>query len=379
MIKKTLFLLLVFLNLLFYFFQNRQVYLRKFDAAHFTKLYSQSQYVIGAKSESGIGDDGLYAFAGYYYLIQRGDPSQVNFENPPLGKYLIGLSILLFGNELVIYFFYGVALLFITFLTAKLLFKDSFWAGLAVVILSFDPFFKNSLRFSMLDLPLTLFFLSGLYFYLKANGRFRYFFTSSIFFGLSLSSKFFPGLTVLLAILIIDIFFHDRKNIISYLISLLAIPLVYLLSHLAYFYYHPSLFEFLRYQKWILVWRMGNPRVLGNILGTIFLGRYQNWWGEEGRRWIFDSEWTPFFPVFFILAFLSLPFLLRKKDKRGLVIFGLSISLLFYLAVGTVGISRYLWPVYPLILVLAIYTLRSGYSIIRPWQKLTLKRLKDVR
>lgn len=91
-------------------FAGRQVFVRTFDSEYYGKIYSESRYVRGPKSIRGIGDDGLYAFAGYYYLFQGGDVSSVNFEHPPLGKYLIGVSIFLTGNERsinIVYFIYS--------------------------------------------------------------------------------------------------------------------------------------------------------------------------------------------------------------------------------------------------------------------------------
>src|SRR3989344_4258098 len=88
MLNKYLFWFLIFIiiaKLSLFIFTHQQYFLRPFDADYFGKLYSESQYVIGERSVGGIGDDGLYAFAGYYYLFDRGDVSAVNFEHPPLG------------------------------------------------------------------------------------------------------------------------------------------------------------------------------------------------------------------------------------------------------------------------------------------------------
>src|SRR3989344_3460516 len=109
--KKTipLFIFLIsVLNLTNFWFNNLNRFQKPFDFKYFSDLYSKSQYVLGEKSIGGIGDDGLYAFSGYYYFFQKGDVSAVNFEHPPLGKYLIGLSIFLFHNELFINIIYFV-------------------------------------------------------------------------------------------------------------------------------------------------------------------------------------------------------------------------------------------------------------------------------
>ena len=63
--------------------------------------YSQSQYVLGDEALQKIDDNTLYQYAAEAYL--RGeDPTTINFEHPPLGKYLFGLSLQLFNQVLVI-------------------------------------------------------------------------------------------------------------------------------------------------------------------------------------------------------------------------------------------------------------------------------------
>lgn len=138
---------------------NQHYFLRKFDPVYMGNLYSQSQYVIGERSKGGIGDDGLYAFAGYYYLFQKGDISSVNFEHPPLGKYLIGLSILFFGNENIINIIYFFFLLLLTYKLSQILLSDRILSVLSVGILSLDSLFLDNLVRSLLDLPFTLFFV----------------------------------------------------------------------------------------------------------------------------------------------------------------------------------------------------------------------------
>lgn len=89
-------LILSLIRIFLFVYNNGKVYSKQYDHYEIGKIYSGSQYVKGPKSERPIGDDDLYAFAGYYYLLQGGDISAVNFENPPIGKYLIGFINIVF-------------------------------------------------------------------------------------------------------------------------------------------------------------------------------------------------------------------------------------------------------------------------------------------
>jgi predicted membrane-bound dolichyl-phosphate-mannose-protein mannosyltransferase len=184
--------------------RNRSFYTRKFDYDLLGQKYSKSQYIVGSGSE-GIGDDGLYAFAGYYYL-NGGDPSQVNFENPPLGKYLIGISIAFFKNENAIYIIYAFFILLTTYLISKFFFKNNIWSLFTVLILCLMRLFQiqylpvNADQYSMtmLDLPLTVFLLIGIWLMLKASVQPKLYVLANISFGLAFVSKFFPSLTLLI-------------------------------------------------------------------------------------------------------------------------------------------------------------------------------------
>lgn len=154
-----------FISNIIFFIQNQQYYTRPFDSDYFASLYSKSQYVLGPASKGGIGDDGLYAFAGYYYFFQKGDVSSVNFEHPPLGKYLIGLSIYLFHNENVVNIVYFFFLLFITYKSAFIILKDKLLSSVTVFLVSIDPLLRDHTLRSLLDLPFSLFFTTGVYFF----------------------------------------------------------------------------------------------------------------------------------------------------------------------------------------------------------------------
>jgi 4-amino-4-deoxy-L-arabinose transferase-like glycosyltransferase len=220
---------------------QQRIFTRPYNRAFFAKKYSESQYVIGSSSK-GIGDDGLYAFAGQYY-ITGGDPTRVNFENPPLGKYLIGVSILLFNNENMIYIIFAICMLVGTYLLAYLLFHDHLIAVIAVFILTISRLFQmqyiptdvDQLSITLLDLPLALFWLYGVLSFLLSKKYRGMYIISSLFFGLALVTKFFPALILFLPVFFIYLWKYRRRDIVIWLSSLILIPLIYVLSYSRFF------------------------------------------------------------------------------------------------------------------------------------------------
>ena len=102
-----------------------------------------------------MGDPELYAYAGWRQ-VQGDDPTVINPEMPPLGKYLLGFSILVFGNQKIQALFFGLGLLGMVFLLGKEVLKDKTWALVPVFFLVRDRIFLEDLIASMLDLPFAL-------------------------------------------------------------------------------------------------------------------------------------------------------------------------------------------------------------------------------
>lgn len=333
------------------------------------EIYSNSQYIKGSETKGGIGDDGLYAVAGYYLFFDNGDPTQVNFENPPLGQYLIGLSIYIFKNERAINLIYALFYIVLIYLLGKELFSRNI-ALFAILVLSLDPLFHEHLIASLLDLPQSLFILGAFYFFLKALKNPSYFWVSSFFWGCAFSTKFFPGIIFLLGICAIWCYHMQKKYIIHFLISLCLIPAVYLASYTVYFTNH-TFMDFINFHKWMIVWRAGNPRVFGNIIVNLLTGYYRNWW--EPVAWLKTQTWTIFRPILTIGSVASILFLkgIHKERRMHVIYFYWSIIIfLLYISIGTTGVDKYIFPIYPFILLFGSYSLVVLYSSLK--QKMSL-------
>lgn len=350
----------IILNLTFFLFVNRDRFLRPFDPVYFSKLYSESQYVVGSGSQ-GIGDDGVYAFAGYYYLFQKGDPSQINFEHPPLGKYLIGLSIFLFNNENAINIFYFILILATTYKLGKIILKDNLLALSAVWLVSINRIMLENLNLSLLDLPFILFILLGLYFFIKGLNKPQGLYISSIFWGLVFSTKFFPALVLFFSLFTLIILFYKSNLLFTFLKSSLLIPIIYLVTHTAFFIYHPSLVEFLRHKKWMVDWWTGSPVTIGNIWRNIFTGSYIDSVGDLK----FTRFWNLMIPTVAVLSLTRLrKNLLKEKNLPILTIYSFCIVYLIYLTFFNNGILKFYMHLYPLLVIMAIDNLRIIYKQI---------------
>lgn len=355
------------LYLLVFFWQNRGRFLRPYDYSYFGKLYSQSQYIKGGASEGGIGDDGLYAFAGYYY-ITGGDISRVSFESPPLAKYLIGVSILLFHNELIINIFYAYSLVFLVYWLGGELLQNKVQAAIAAFLVTTDRLVTSQYLLSMLDLPMTVLFLGGCLWLLKAMRKERKsgdLLLSALCFSLSFTTRFFPILPLLLLSAVVYLYKKKKRLWREWTVYLLLLlPLTYGLTHSVYLF-HNSLVEFIKYQYWILHWRMGEPYVPGNLLTMILTGYYQSWW--QHGVWLTRDDWSMSIPIVSIFGCIGLWFW-RKRYPNALFAL-VTVIYLAYVSVLTVGVTKFLLPVYPLLVIAAVYGASMIYQgiIERVW------------
>jgi hypothetical protein len=263
-------------------FTQRSLFFSKFDAAYWKDRYDHSQWKLPLSSRT-IGDDGLYLFEGYR-LIHGGDPSSTNAEVPPLGKYLIGISIVLFRNGYWFGLFATLGLCFMVFLLSRSLGLSYFLSLIASMLILFDPLITNQTTLTMLDSLQSFFLLSTLYSAIQAvqnKKQILWIILTGISLGLFAQTKaplFVP--IVLLSLLPI----YLRK--ITALGKIICIAgITYMCLYVQYFLFHPSIVDFLKLQKWMLTFYTHShlAPTYGSVWYTLILGTYQN---------IFNKMWT---------------------------------------------------------------------------------------
>lgn len=294
--KITILLIIIFsFQLLFKIYQYRDDYLNKFDAKYWKERYLNSQWstkpacadldphinpytcawddgwyqahkndpkAIYLKKNS-IGDDGLYTYAGWEYIHGK-DPSLLNPETPPFGKYMIGLSEIIFGNQNIFALLSGLLVLSSFYILNKIIFRDTLLALIPVAMISADPLFYTQLRAPFLDsLYLGLLILTFI-FVLKEK-----FILANIFLGLMAGTKSAASTFILVPMVVTFYLFYmkDRPQIKKFLLYLPVSILVFLITYARYFMLGHSLKEFIGLQKWILVFMIQEqkepPRLSG--------------------------------------------------------------------------------------------------------------------
>lgn len=316
--KVTISLLLLTAGyLLLIVFTHRSLYFSRFDHAYWQDRFDHSQWRMSLSSRT-IGDDGLYAIEGYN-LIKGADPTLLNAEVPPLGKYLIGLSIQLFGNGYIYSLITGLVAVLLLYLVTKSLTGNTIIALLTSLLLLFDPLFTNQLSITMLDslqlVFLLLFFL--LLTLLFKSKSFRHdmliILCSGVTVGLFAETKiglYLPVLFIIAGLLLLK----KSQKLALGTVFLAGFGAGYLLPYVPYFIQGHSFTQWLSVQKWIVNFYRGNllsPQP-GDVLTTLLFNRHRNLYSGI---WETSHEWSPVWPLVTILGSVGLWKMLRQSHS----------------------------------------------------------------
>jgi len=346
-----------------FFISHRSTYLSSFDPQFWLNRYQQSTYVKGDKGEVILSDAEYYRIRGYLYLKDLVSPADLAPSHPPLGQYLLGLSIFIYGNPFVISFIFGAIAILLIFLLALKLSSRPWIALLVSLAVFFEPMFNASLTDSMLDLFLLVFSLATIYYYLRwlDHPRFLYLLLSQFMLGLSFATKFFPTtLPLFSALMLTTLFTKDFQRFKSHIVSLIFIPLAYLLGHFTYFFHQTSLLEFFRFQRYINAWWAGSPQVAPfSVWDLIYFNRWHTWWGSQSI--LPSQDWWAGWPILISAGLLSLPLLHLLKRRSFLSLLPLYATLFFSLILFSFEAvyPRHLFLVLPLCYLLLVNVIKK--------------------
>lgn len=364
------FLLIVAAQPVWVAYQRRET----FFSSGYSKVYNQleslyysSQYV--KKENPGIiPDDTFEAFVGGAFL--RGvNPINIVHEHPPLGRYIIALSILLFDNASTLILPLLALSLGACFLIAKIVMKNSLLALIPVAIFSNDPLFISKLQYSPLLEAIQLpFILLSLYFFIKGiknEKSFKWLALTSLMVGFVISIRFFIlGFTLFFAMFL---YFILRKKInkqfIYFLLSSPISLIVLFASYTKTILDGYSLWQIMGVQKYLFYYHQTKLENSFSFWDLILFNRWHTWWGD--RSIIHDRTWFIAWPIsMFSLLFSLVASLARIMRMNEGEIF-LSIWALVYCGLLSVGNSttRYFLPLVPILYVLMVSLLtRIIYS-----------------
>ncbi|HSX40291.1 MAG TPA: glycosyltransferase family 39 protein [Candidatus Saccharimonadales bacterium] len=344
--QKTVFYFLLFItiaHILFAVYIYRSDIFLKFNAHYWADKYNRSQWA-DAWSDQPIGDDGLYTYAGYAYVNGK-DPSLLNAETPPLGKYFIGFFETVTGYWGVFSLFFGcLSLIALYFLNTRL-FENKLTALVPVAVFSFDPIFTQQLRAPFLDTMYLTFLLFCFYFFLKKN-----YLVSGAFAGAFMATKSPFQIVLLLAAFVIFLFVQKKKLIKPLGSIAIATVVIYILSYTRLFLLGRNPIYFLKVQKYILAfYGSGAKGVPGAVFPMLTLGYWQTWFAGNG----YIVEWTPLWTISLLLSILAIILVIRKRNYKDSM---LLIVVWFILYLGFLTVI----PIFPRYLLLL---LPFGYNL----------------
>lgn len=350
-----IFLIQVFL--VFYF--NRSYIINNYDVSYWKERFEHSQWSL-PMSNRIIGDDGLFSYVGLR-LAKGEDPSRLNPETQPVGKYLIGFSISIFKTPVYYSIILGFLTLLVYFLLAKKILKNDLSAFTVSLILFLDPLFFSQFWKPWIDMPQLFFLLLNILLISFLNKKNNNNYLFSLLCGLSLGLFVQTKLPVLLPVILVlefAFFFKNKfkKEFVLYIIGFLVGIFI---PYLQYFLLGNSLIDFIKLQKYIWAFYQSSLLVthFGAIWQSLILGDFPNISGSGFTRII---EWWFLWPLAFLVSLLCILKLFTKKNKdlilKGIALFLLSELIIFALIPSY---PRYLVIVIPFIYILSVYFIEN--------------------
>jgi predicted membrane-bound dolichyl-phosphate-mannose-protein mannosyltransferase len=317
------------------------------------KVFYDSVY----KNKDGefISDTVVYSYAAG--SLARGEsPILENPEAPPLGKYLIALSILIFGNPNIVIAFFAASVLVLMYLLGKQILKNDLLAVIPPVIFSFEPMFKNQIIVTpLLDIIQAAFLLAVFYFFNKSREKARpllYTLLTVVFFGFFISTKFFGTGVSVVAALFLSLLIHKQWKLIKYYVLLLPLSaLILLATYTRVLLDGYPLNKFLGIQKWVFLYNKGHVREPFSIWPLLLFNKW-----HTGGMVSFDSQWLITWPLITIVSFITfiVGFVKRKiKPEAEMLLFWSA----FYLMLMTLvdATARYFVILFPVLYITATY------------------------
>lgn len=355
---------IICLNLFFQLFSLRTKYLtfdywQKFPGLEHRFL--DSQYV--NKHPIWIRDEVAFSYSGGK-LITGTNPVLVVPDAPPLGKYLIGLSIILFNNDSIIIIISAVASLVLLYFLGMQVFKNKSLALIPPLALSFERIFVNQLIYTpLMDIIQLVFFLSALMLFnrgLQQKKSLVFFLLANIFLGFFIATKFFvSGVTIIAAWVLILLLHRDIKRLLNLILAFPASIFILLLSYSWVFAFGYTFNKFLGIQKWVYLYHKSFLILPFSVWPLLLLNKWYVWFGDKPV--ITDGQWSVSWPIITILSLATIVLYVLKKIPRNSKIEVLMCWFIVYMLFLSVGqtFSRYFVILIPILYIITLYGIIS--------------------
>jgi 4-amino-4-deoxy-L-arabinose transferase-like glycosyltransferase len=346
------------LTVLVFGYLSRWIFFYKFDPVYWENAYYESQWNI-PNSPRGIGDDGLYRYIGYRLVNNKENPFNVNYEVPPLGKYTYGLSAKYLGNPFFTTFLYYLGSIFLFFQISKHFFPSKL-AWLATILYACNPMIVNEIQNTMLDLPLTFFFLLFIYYFTRYldNKTTKSLFLSAISLGLMAGVKspfFIPMIATVSSVFIVK---SGQIKKVPIFLSLIFVG--YMISYFCYFIRHPNPIPWLRLHEKIYLFMKNNGSTHDwfSVLRFMLTNEYRGFWVNAKSYW--PTNWSIIYPLGLVSLIFGLFKYFRRKPIPEWLSFFVIVTTCYLVLNLTIDFwPRYLVPITPILVLIISYFLRK--------------------
>lgn len=321
------------------------------------KTYLGSQYV--NKHPAGwIPDEVIQAYAGGAFI--RGiNPVYVLPDTPPLGKYLIGLSTIIFNNEVTVILIFTILSLILLYALSYQIFGSRLLALIPPLLLSFEPIFKNQLIYApLLDIIQLAFLLAAFIAFNKAltsKKSLLFLFLANVFVGLFISTKFFvTGAIIEAAFYFVLLLRRDRRRLLELTITFPITVFILLLSYVRVFAFGYTFNKFLGIQKWVFLYHKSQLILPFSIWPLILLNKWYVWYGNKAI--ISDGQWIVTWPIITLLSIITTLLGVIRQIKINEKAWVLIIWVILYFGFFSFGqiSSRYFVILIPVLYVIAL-------------------------
>lgn len=318
-------------------------------------LYNHSQYRM-QNPTSVIADEIVYRYAAGAYLNGI-DPILINSESLPLGKYILGASIALFQTDGVAIALFGLFTLVSLWFLAYIVLKNTVLSSLVVLFFSFEKLYSNQLLVTpLLDIIQLPFILCTLYFFLREYQKKRGYVVTALMLGFVIATKsIVPAVLLVITFLL---FLVSEKKVREVLQLAVVSPIsiiVVVLSYTRTFLNGYSLFDFLKFQKWIFQYQQSKLIHPFSVWRLLLLNQWQTWWGDQ--RILHAVDWQITWPILTIAPFFFLIAPIYRSIQKN---YSIKLMLAWvgiyagFLSLGVVS-TRFFLPLLPVLYIIGAY------------------------
>ena len=238
--------IIIFLQFSQIVYFKRAVLFQNYDANYWKDRFEHSQWTLPL-SQRIIGDDGIYSYAGYR-LIKGDSIEATNSNKPPVGIYLIGLSILFLKNPILSELIIGIGTVICFYLLTFEILKDKKLAVMTTALFTLEPFIFSNFTITLLDLPQLFFLLLHLIFLLYAakNKKFGLLFALISGLSLGLFTETKPPLLLPIIIVLESIYLFRQKYFWQFIPLGLGFAVGILAPYFRYFELGHNLIDYLK-------------------------------------------------------------------------------------------------------------------------------------